>query len=390
MRYTMKSFLLSVLIILLSVLLVSFGNGRPSHAKAPVTGTIVFSQQVKDIEYTTDGGVYDLFMQTVTDGRTVRLTHSNAGRRLKLGGAVREPKISPDGGRVLFVSDYAGSTPEWRTTITGAAPYPYTLLNLWTLELRTRTVTPRTTGDLGWHDAVWSSDGRYFAAVIATRGGVIDSGMIPDKICVIDARTSKRVGTIHSTDEVTALLWSRDGKQILYQNWGDPNLYAASYRGGKSKVALRGQGERYHYRLSPDGKRIAFIQGKRAYVTALRDPKMFPVAASSDSGAAMCLPAWSRDGRRLAVVEALDGRWVNPIARIHIFDIVTRKHTIPVTIPQRVSGLWWTANGKHLVVRIMSGRDREGLLAVPAKGGPSVTLKAPSEVTKGLDWHEGK
>ncbi|MHB1455835.1 MAG: TolB family protein [Armatimonadota bacterium] len=173
MRHKLIVLYILALIIFAYILLISLRYNIENGVKVSVVGTIIFSQQVKDIEYTNDGGVYDLFMQTFPGGK-VRLTQSNSGRRLKLGGAVREPRISPDGKRVLFVSDYAGSSPEWRTTMTGAAPYPYTLLNLWTLDIRTSKVIPHTNGDLGWHDAVWSPDGRYFAAVTPTRGGVID------------------------------------------------------------------------------------------------------------------------------------------------------------------------------------------------------------------------
>ncbi|MHB1455836.1 MAG: hypothetical protein ACYC0V_02865 [Armatimonadota bacterium] len=186
------------------------------------------------------------------------------------------------------------------------------------------------------------------------------------------------------------MFWSHDSKQIFYHNWQDPNLYTSSYRGGRSQVAVKGRGERFYYRLSPDGKHVAFIDGNRAYIATLYSAGK-PIIIATGINDRLHLPAWSRDGKKLAVVGSMDAPGsTDTISRIHFYDVITRKQMSSITVRHDVAVLWWSNDGRCLIAKIIRGYNCEGLMTIPVTGGPSVVLKAPSGLTKGLDWHEGK
>ncbi len=148
-------------------------------------GLVVSGVLVNPEHYTADGGRYDLFLRTVPGGKVTRLTNHQADPKLNLGGAIREPLFSHNGERILFLADYANSD-ERRTTMTGAAPYANTLLNVWEVRLDTRAVLPITKGEFGWNVFGWSPDDRFICATYPSKAGSLDQDTpIPEDIyCV--------------------------------------------------------------------------------------------------------------------------------------------------------------------------------------------------------------
>jgi hypothetical protein len=142
--------------------------------------------------------------------------------------------------------------------------------------------------------------------------------------------------------------------------------------------------------LSPNGKHVAFIDGSRAYIATLYSARK-PLISATGINDRLHLPAWSKDGRKLAVVGSMDAPGsTDTISLIHFYDTVTRKQMIPITVRHDVAVLWWSNDGRCLIAKIIRGYNCEGLVVVPVSGSSVVVLKAPSEKTKGLDWYEGR
>lgn len=396
---------LSVSLLVMFVLVIVSCN--PCGAEScPPKGQVVFSALMSKEQYTSDGGRYDLFLQAVSDGKITQLTNHRANPKLKLGGAIREPLFSPDGKRVLFLADYANSSKDFRETMTGASPYPYTLLNVWKITLLPRSITPITKGELGWHNLSWSPDGRFVSAVYPSKAGVIDQDTpIPDDIYVYNTDKAAIRKLTRVSGDVSDIFWSLDSQNVLFQLWSEPNLYAVARAGGKSKILIKGRGERFGYSFSPDKHRVAFVQDNAVYIARTDGSDSFPVVESTKNGqrSVWPKPKWSRTGSQLAVAEVIhDAKFTDYQTKLHVYDSVGRKDRVIAILQQNATEVIWTRNGKWLIVKILhSGNTekhdpktgwhtfhREGLLAIAVADGRVVVLKKPDEETKGLDWFE--
>lgn len=375
-----------------------------SAEQAPPHGLVVSSVLVNPEEYTHDGGRYDLFLQAVPGGKVTRLTNHQANPKLKLGGAIREPLLSHDGKRVLFLADYAGSDSD-RAILTGAAPYPNTLLNVWEVQLDTRKVSPITKGDVGWRVFGWSPDDRYVCAVYQTKQGSLDqSTPIPDDIYVWDMRTRQGRKLVRVPDGVEDAFWSCDGNSILYQSWANANLYSVPRQGGKSKMLLRGKAGRFGYSFSPDGRKVAYVDINTVYVANADGSKPKPIIKMirDEHSPYSPKPQWSRDGKKLAIVVYEPSKNAQVSTKLHVYDESTGKDRVVATLQKSVSDPTWSRNGQWLIVKMSHTGNtekpdpktgwhtfrREGILAVAVADGRIVTLKEPNEETKGLDWFE--
>ena len=365
---------------------------------APLKGKIVFSALVSEEEYTSQRGRYDLFIQDVPSNKTTRLTDHRANPELKLGGAIREPIFSFDGKEILFLADDISSCENLRMTVTDAAPYPNTLLNVWRMVISSGSVVQLTEGEIGWYDASWSPQSDWFSAVYPSRSGVIDQDKpIPDDIYAGRSSGTKVKRVARTKGSVSDIFWSSDGKNILFQlnkdfsYLVDPNLYAVSRDGGKVKTLIKGKGERYGYSFSPDGGSAAYIQDGQIYISKADGSNQTLVLKKEDTQnrAWFGRPKWSKAGDRLAIPEAIrDGKSENFQITIHIYDIASRKDKVITGIQQRVTQATWSNNGEWLILNIYETGNREGLIAVSVADGRVVTLKEPNERTNGLDWFE--
>ncbi len=371
------------------------GRQQGKGASVP-SGLIVYSAQVDASEYTSTLGRFDLFLQTTGDGKTLRLTDHRAHPELNLGGAITEPRFSPDGEQIRFLSDYADSPEEQRILYTDTSPFPYTFRNIWLLNLRTRAITPVTRGNLGWNQVSWSPNGRYFCAVYPSRSGTLQD-IPPDDIYVFDARTLRKWRVARASDRVMILYWSADSKAILFQEWrGDNDLYKVAIHGGSPQIAVIGRDNRTDYDASPDGKFVTFVEymeGSHSYRAdslyllerATRKQSKVLVGVSNRNMPALSAWGWSPDGKRVAVMHWEDG--VGP-TRLYVLEAATGKLRLVTTLPGFASVRRWSKDGQWWIVQY-GGVFRDGLLAVSVADGHSVTLHAPKEIMHGLDWHEG-
>lgn len=372
--------------------------------QVPPQGMVVSSVLVNPKEYTSDGGLYDLFLQTVPGNKTTRLTDNQANPGLKLGGAIRNPLFSHNGKRIIFLADYSDSD-DRRTTMTGSATYPNTFLNVWEVQLDTQKVSPITKGDWGWRIIGWSTDDRYICAIYQTKQGFLDQDtQIPEDIYVWDMQTRQGRRLVRVSDMVRDAFWSHDGKSILYQSWSNAALYSIPLQGGKPKVLLNGKNGRYGYRFSPDGKKVAYVDIDTVYVANAdsSNPKPIIKMIRDEHSPYSPKPQWSRDGKKIAmaVYEQLKNGQVS--TKLYVYDENTGKDRVVATLQKSVSDPMWSRDGQWFIVKMSDTGgpeqpdpktgwhtfQREGILAISVDEGKVVTLKEPNEETKGLDWFE--
>ena len=372
--------------------------------QAPPQGLVVSSVLVNPELYTADGGQYDLFIQTVPGGKTTRLTNHQATPKLKLGGAIRDPLFSHDGKSIAFLADYSDSD-ERRTTMTGAAPYPNTFLNVWEVQSDTHKISPITKGDFGWSIFGWSPDNGFLCATYPSKMRTLDQDApIPDKVYAWNMATLQGSKLARVPDGVDDAFWSRTGSSIDYQTGPNANLYSVPRQGGKSKVLLHGKAGRFGYSFSPDGKRVAYVDTNTVYVANADGSKSKPIIKMiRDKHSPFSpKPQWSGDGKKLAIAIYEPSENAQASTKLHVYDESTGKDRVVATLQESVSDPTWSRNDLWLIVKISRAGDtekpdpktgwytfsREGLLAVAIADGRVVVLKEANEETKGLDWFE--
>lgn len=370
--------------------------------QAPPHGFVVSSVLVNPEQYTADGGQYDLFIQAVPGNKTARLTNHQATPKLKLGGAIRNPLFSHDGKNIVFLADYSDSD-ERRTTVTGAAQYPNTFLNIWKVQIDTRNISPITKGDFGWSIFGWSPDDRFLCATYPSKMGTLDQdALIPDEVYAWNMRTLQGRKLARIPDGVDDAFWSRTGSSIDYQTGPNANLYSVPRQGGKSKLLLRGKTGRSGYSFSPDGRKVAYVDINKVYIANAdgSKPKLVIKLLRGEDAPYWPKPQWSKDGKKLAIYELSQN--AQAPTKLHVYDEITAKDRVVATLHEFVTTIAWSRDGQWLIAKTLSAGStekpdpktgwytfhREGLVAVGVADRHIVTLKEPNEETKGLDWFE--
>lgn len=198
-----------------------------------------------------------------------------------------EPTWSPDGERILFVSNRSGNKEIWVMNADGKRP---------------KNLTRHADDD--WMPA-WSPDGRSIAFSSYRDGNW--------EIYASRADGSRPVRLTNEPAADVAPCWSPDGQRIAFASYRDGNweLYLMDRDGANLQRLTRNDATDYAPDWSPNGELIAFETYRdgnmEVYVvapdgTGLRNLTQTP--AANDHG-----PAWSAGGDRLLYYSNLDGGW---------------------------------------------------------------------------------
>ncbi len=240
----------------------SVSEPRPRRASWKVTGAaaLLFSAVL--------GGWWWASRPRSQTGQIVPLTFDRAEDT--------QPDISPDGTRVVFISNRAGRPHVWRMQADGSHP-----VNL-------------TPGQPDCDTPAWSPDGQRIAYQRALPDG-------STAIFVMDANGShvRRA----STGTGARASWSPDSKRVAFQSRrdGSTGIFVTSADGGP-EIRLTGAGvNAFDPAWSPDGSRILHARGVGGRL------QLFVMDAGGRNarqlldwpGRDASVPAWAPDGRRI-------------------------------------------------------------------------------------------
>lgn len=227
--------------------------------------------------------------QAAEDLRILRMNPDGSGVTPVLdAGALREPEIysgyptvSPDGKRIVFLSNRDGVDDLYLVGADGGGEERLT----------------RTAEEEG--HAAWSADGRQIRfAVFADDASRIDA-------IDADGKNERRLGSVPGRSATL----SPDGTRVLYSrgSWTAVTLLSANLDGSQEKQLKEGAPVLWNVRWSPDGKQIAYTgqdaAGDNLAVWVMNADGSAPRQVTHiprEEGRAQ-VPAWSPDGRQLAI-----------------------------------------------------------------------------------------
>jgi hypothetical protein len=167
------------------------------------------------------------------------------GKRLSFGLRSYEPALSPDGSKVAFAVDKAGSSFLYLSDLDWSADEPLGApKKLVDAEHRYDQVyTPR-----------WSPDGKRIAFSVWSEGGYRD-------IRVVDVATGKLTELMHDRALDTGPTWSPDGKRLFFSSdrSGVANIYAYDFATGATSQITNVVMGAYQPEISPDGRWLVYV-----------------------------------------------------------------------------------------------------------------------------------
>ena len=192
----------------------------------------------------------DLYMVPMAGGRATRLTAGMAYDN--------QPRFSPDGGKVLFISDRSGGD------------------NLWTIDIASRDTVQITKGNgNAWMSPDWGPDGRY---IVASKGET-RLGVVKLWLGHIDGGGGTQLHRQPATLKSTGGVFTADGRYIWYARRNNSWDYNASFpqyqlavydrETGRDFVRTSRYGSAFRPTLSPDGRWLVYGT-RHEDVTALR------------------------------------------------------------------------------------------------------------------------
>jgi Tol biopolymer transport system component len=250
--------------------------GTPAQAAFPgENGRIVF-----DSAFARGGSqLYSI----LPDGRGLRqITHVPEGVHAS------EPRVSPGGRRIAYVSDESGSPQIWVIGTNGSDPH-------------------QITDDPGREHVgpAWSPDGRH---IVYSRCGLQFGFYFTCRIVVIRANGTHPQVLVPGRWDHTQPVWSPDGGTIAFvsdKGGYDARLWLVDADGSNLRTIGPTTGvERLSW--SPDSTRIAFTGDFRCggiYTIDVAGTDLQPVVTCPDGG---IFPSWSPDGSFIAALTEHD------------------------------------------------------------------------------------
>ncbi len=328
---------------------VALTGGRPRQELASTAESICYAADGSSFYYQDNKGFENAWRKHHTSSIARDLWHYDAasGRHTKLTanpGEDRDPRLSPDGKEIYFLSEMDGGSfnvykfpvdaPAQVTRVTDFKTHPVRFLSMATdgtlcfgydgeIYTRSGSGAPRrveieisgeqTVPDIeyltytsGSYDAAVSQDGKQVAVVV--RGEVYAT--------TVDYPTTKQITHTAAAEEDVS--FSPDGRTLLYasERDGNWNIYTAKIvRDGEVDFAHAtlieetplfkpSKTERWAPKFSPDGKEISYIEDRsRLMVKNLETGKVRQITDGSrqytTTGSAPY--AWSPDGKWFAI-----------------------------------------------------------------------------------------
>jgi len=203
-------------------------NGNVTFSPHPDGAGLIYAQSAphRDIY-----GFHDLFLHDLERSESTRLTH---------GLRAREPDVSPDGTRVAFVVQGAGTS---HLEVAQLANVERTRRRLITSRPYDQVYTPR-----------WSPDGRTLAVSVWQAGGLRD-------VLLVDSQTGEQTRLMRDRALDTGPVWSPDGHSLYFSSdrTGIANLYVYDMRSGTTRQITNVMGGAFQPDVSADGRRIVYV-----------------------------------------------------------------------------------------------------------------------------------
>jgi hypothetical protein len=234
--------------------------------RIPAVGSVAPVPGSNELLYSTTGyhrGVYS-FSELYTVER------DGSDRTLVTEGfRAREPDVSPDGKRVVFVTHGAGTS---YLVLADRADITHTRSMLVRSRLREQVFTPR-----------FSPDGKRVAYSAQSTGGYRD-------VWIVELESGQRTRLTYDRALDRGPVFSRDGRTLYFSSdrTGVANLYAYDLERGDITQITNVVGGAYSPDVSPDGKTLVYV----GYSSKGFDLFTLPLAQASEIPAA---PSYARD-----------------------------------------------------------------------------------------------
>ncbi|HYT82308.1 MAG TPA: protein kinase [Gemmatimonadales bacterium] len=263
----------------------------------------------------------------------------------------QSPVWTPDGGRLLFISNRDGPRDVYAMTLSSSG--------------RPRGALTRLTTGLGAISISLSADGRRLVYAAYSARANIWSLPIPTGAPV----TADRAIPVTSGNQVIeAMRVSRDGRWLLYDSdlRGNSDIYRMPVNGGPAEQLTDDPADEFAPDLSPDGRAITY----HSWRTGTRDIEVRPLDGGpvehiTATPRQESLPRWSPDGQAIA--------FYNRVSPFSLF--ITRREAsgrwaTPTLLASSTVGDSWSPDGRSIAYIEAESDARAGpVMVVPAEGG---------------------
>ncbi len=272
---------------------ITTGVGEDLNATVSPDGTIT---------YTTVHSAADIYRFDLASRQLSRVTSETSVEDY--------PRISPDGGRMLFMSNRSGRS------------------ELWVMDLKSKELTQLSQG--GGDQGIWSPDGRTVVyrgrghlQALTLPGGqakpltsvaINYPAMSPDgryvsahgseggrshfyRVSLNDGAATK-IASFEGNLGTSS--WAADGKSIFYQldRPGRRDIWAVDVSSGQSRQVTDGAPEDSHPDVSPDARSVLFVRNHTdLYVAPAKGGAPKLLYASKGRNQWIDNPSWTPDGR---------------------------------------------------------------------------------------------
>ena len=238
---------------------IRYPSGSSPDFALSVSGTLAYVPAAA--EATTERAVVWVDRMGRVNGRALPDLVANA----------RDPRLSPDGKRLLLVSGPEGDGDIWNYDLSGRPPIPLALPN-------------------DNHFEVWSPDGKQVAFYSLPKNVVM----------TLPADGSERTPRVLNTEiYLNPRVWTTTGELISTRIRNRIDIVAVPVVGtGEIRDVVASESGEFDPALSPNGRWLAYVSDRSGQneIWVQRYPEGAPVRVSSGGGEE---PLWSADGREL-------------------------------------------------------------------------------------------